>query len=112
MTLSVRSAAAPALPQPGRYRHFKGGDYELLSVATHTETNEPLVVYRSVTEPHRVWVRPLAMFLDVVEGPAGVCRRFEPASGSPTATRIRTRLQDIAASAAALTTMGRSPRRQ
>jgi hypothetical protein len=65
--------------EPGRYRHFKGGVYEVLSVGQHTETEELLVVYRSVDDPATVWVRPLEMFADHVEGPDGVSPRFEPA---------------------------------
>jgi len=64
------------IPQPGRYRHFKGGEYELLSVAHHSETKELLVVYRSVDDPDTTWVRPLEMFSGVVERPDGPCPRF------------------------------------
>ncbi len=46
---------------PGLYRHFKGGLYDLLGVATHTETGEELAVYRSI-ETGRLFVRPAAMF--------------------------------------------------
>jgi hypothetical protein len=106
------SASVRTLPLPGRYRHFKGGDYELLSVATHTETKEPFVVYRSVEDPDRVWVRPLEMFLDVVEGPKGACQRFEPANGLLAAPRVLSRLHDLVASAVAFAETGRSLRRQ
>jgi hypothetical protein len=67
------------IPQPGRYRHFKGNEYELLSVARHTETAELLVVYRAVDDPSCIWVRPLPMFLDLVDSPAGPHPRFQPA---------------------------------
>lgn len=66
-----------SLPEPGRYRHFKGGEYDLVSIAQHTETDELLVVYRSVKEPDRLWVRPLAMFVEQVERPEGTFPRFE-----------------------------------
>ena len=46
----------------GRYRHFKGMEYEVLGVATHSETGEPLVVYRALYGEHRLFVRPAAMF--------------------------------------------------
>ena len=45
--------------EPGRYRHFKGGEYEVLAVATHSETHEPMVVYRPLYGDHGWWVRPL-----------------------------------------------------
>lgn len=52
---------------PGRYRHFKGNEYEVLGVATHSETHEPLVVYRPLYGAGGLWVRPLALFGDHVE---------------------------------------------
>lgn len=70
------------LPRPGRYRHFKGRDYHLLSVARHTETDEWLAVYRSDDEPSKIWVRPLSMFLERVDGLNGR-RRFEPTEEGP-----------------------------
>ena len=52
---------------PGRYRHYKGGEYEVLGVATHSETGESLVVYRPLYGERGLWVRPLAMFVETVE---------------------------------------------
>ena len=64
----------PALPatSPGRYRHYKGGEYEVVGVARHSETLEPLVLYRPLYNPSGWWVRPHAMFFEqlVVEGQA------------------------------------------
>lgn len=56
--------------QPGRYRHYKGNDYEVLGVAKHSETEEEVVVYRALYGERGLWVRPLVMFLEtvVVEG--------------------------------------------
>ena len=56
--------------QPGRYRHYKGNDYEVVGVAKHSETEEEVVVYRALYGEKGLWVRPLVMFLDtvVVEG--------------------------------------------
>lgn len=65
----------PDLP-PGRYRHFKGGEYDVLGVATHSETGEPLVVYRPLYGARGLWVRPLAMFLESVEHRGEVIARF------------------------------------
>lgn len=56
----------PATP-PGRYRHYKGLDYEVIGVARHSETLEPLVVYRPLYDASGLWVRPHAMFFEEVE---------------------------------------------
>ena len=56
----------PALP-PGRYRHYKGGEYEVLAVVRHSETLEPLVLYRPLYNETGLWVRPYAMFTEFVE---------------------------------------------
>lgn len=52
--------------QPGRYRHFKGREYEVLYVATHSETMEPMVVYRALYGERGIWVRPASMWNEVV----------------------------------------------
>ena len=59
----------PALPsiQLGRYRHYKGGEYEVLGVVRHSESLEPLVLYRPLYNSSGSWVRPFAMFLEPVE---------------------------------------------
>ena len=46
----------------GRYRHFKGMEYEVLGVATHSETLEPMVVYRALYGEGGLWVRPASMW--------------------------------------------------
>lgn len=51
---------------PGRYRHYKGGEYEVLFEARHSETEEVLVVYRTLYGDRGHWVRPKAMFLETV----------------------------------------------
>ena len=53
--------------QPGRYRHFKGGEYEVLGVARHSEGLEDMVVYRPLYNDSGLWVRPLSMFTETVE---------------------------------------------
>ena len=61
----------PLPPAPGgRYRHYKGGEYELIGVARHSETFEPLVVYRPLYGAGELWVRPHAMYFGsvVVDG--------------------------------------------
>lgn len=47
---------------PGKYRHFKGGEYELLGIAIHSETEEPMVLYRALYGDGRLWVRPAVMW--------------------------------------------------
>ena len=56
--------------RPGRYRHYKGNEYEVIGVAKHSETEETFVVYRALYGERGLWVRPLAMFLEtvIVEG--------------------------------------------
>ena len=58
----------PPLPEtpPGRYRHYKGMEYELLGAARHSETLEPMVVYRPLCGSSGLWVRPHAMFFEPV----------------------------------------------
>lgn len=58
-------SSLPATPE-GRYRHYKGGEYEVIGVARHSESNEPLVVYRPLYNATGWWVRPHAMFFDAV----------------------------------------------
>ncbi len=53
--------------QPGRYRHYKGRYYEVIDVAKHSETEELLVVYRCLYGEYSLWVRPLQMFLEMVD---------------------------------------------
>ena len=68
-------------PAPGdRYRHFKGGVYEVLLTAKHSETDEQLVVYRPEGSG-QWWARPLAMFAETVQHEGRSVRRFEPVSG-------------------------------
>jgi len=59
----------PALPAltPGRYRHYKGGEYEVSGVVRHSESLEPMVLYRPLGRDTGAWVRPLSMFLETVE---------------------------------------------
>ena len=51
----------------GRYRHFKGGEYLLLGIAHHSETMEPMVVYRALYGEGGLWVRPAAMWTQIVD---------------------------------------------
>jgi hypothetical protein len=95
--IPVASREAPThakvLPAPGLYRHFKGGEYELLNVARHSETEELLAVYRSVEDRETIWVRPLEMFTEIVEHAGAKQPRFVPVSGS---SKVRSRVDRIA----------------
>ena len=53
--------------QPGIYRHFKGNRYEVIGVASHSETMEPMVVYRALYGEGGLWVRPAAMWNELVD---------------------------------------------
>ena len=61
----------------GLYRHYKGGEYEVIGTARHSETLEPMTVYRALYGAHGLWVRPAAMFADVAEFNGKVQPRFE-----------------------------------
>ena len=64
-------------PKPGIYRHFKGNLYRLITLATHSETLEPLIVYQALYGERGFWVRPLAMFEETVEVDGRRVARFE-----------------------------------
>ena len=66
------------LLKPGRYRHFKGKEYQLLYVAKHSETLEPMVVYRALYGEMGVWVRPAAMWTEQVDRGGYHGPRFYP----------------------------------
>lgn len=60
----------------GKYRHFKGGEYEVIAVARNSETLEPMVVYRALYGDGDIWVRPLAMWDETVERDGVTYKRF------------------------------------
>ena len=70
----------PPLPNPplGRYRHYKGGEYEVIGVARHSESLEPLVLYRPLYNDSGLWVRPYAMFFEQIEVNGASMPRFAP----------------------------------
>lgn len=65
-------------PLPGHYRHYKGGEYEVVGKALHSETLEVLVVYRPLYGDGNLWVRPREMFLGTVEVGGATVPRFAP----------------------------------
>lgn len=62
--------------KPGRNRHFKGKEYEVLGIACHSETEEELVVYRALYGDFGLWVRPVRMWNETVERDGKTFRRF------------------------------------
>jgi hypothetical protein len=62
--------------QPGRYRHYKGHEYEVLGVARHSETEQEYVVYRALYGDGGLWVRPTEIFLETVLIDGHPCPRF------------------------------------
>ncbi len=64
--------------KPGRYRHFKGNEYEVIGVARHSETLEDMVVYRALYGDGGLWVRPAAMWSETVEKDGYRGPRFAP----------------------------------
>lgn len=63
--------------KPGKYRHFKGKEYELIGLATHSETLEPMVVYRALYGEGGLWVRPAAMWTEQIERDGYCGPRFQ-----------------------------------
>ena len=61
---------------PGKYRHFKGNEYEVLYIAKHSETMEDMVVYRALYGEHGIWVRPASMWNETITRDGKTFRRF------------------------------------
>ena len=72
----------PATPL-GRYSHYKGGEYEVIGTARHSETLEPLVVYRPLYNATGLWVRPHAMFFGSLEVDGVLKARFSAIDDAP-----------------------------
>ena len=68
---------------PGRYRHYKGGEYEVLGVARHSESEELLVVYRCLYDNNSLWVRPRDMFIETITVDGSSQPRFVRIDGTP-----------------------------
>ena len=62
--------------RPGRYRHFKGNEYEVIGIARHSETEEPMVVYRALYGSRGLWVRPAEMWNETVTRDGKTFQRF------------------------------------
>ncbi len=61
----------------GKYRHFKGNEYRVLYIAKHSETLEEMVVYQALYGDFGIWVRPAAMWDEIIERNGLTLRRFE-----------------------------------
>ena len=68
---------------PGRYRHYKGGLYEVLGTVRHSETLEPMTLYRALYGEQGLWVRPVAMFNGTVGVDGREQPRFAACAGTP-----------------------------
>jgi hypothetical protein len=73
----VRQGSAVEVIRPGRYRHFKGNEYEVIGVARDSETLQEVVVYRALYGERGLWVRSAAMFNEIIERDGLQVRRFE-----------------------------------
>jgi hypothetical protein len=63
--------------QLGKYRHFKGNEYEVIAVAKHSETLEHMVVYRALYGDYGIWVRPASMWQEEITRDGKTFKRFE-----------------------------------
>ena len=61
----------------GIYKHYKGNEYRVLGIATHSETLEKMVVYQALYGTYGIWVRPINMWNEVVEVNGQQVKRFE-----------------------------------
>jgi len=75
---SIKSVVGNNMLKLGKYRHYKGREYEVIGIAKHSETLEELVVYRSLYGEGQIWVRPLKMFLEEIEADGKKIPRFSP----------------------------------
>ena len=62
--------------KPGKYRHFKGNEYEVIGTAKHSETMEEMVVYRALYGEFGLWVRPASMWEETVERDGKTYQRY------------------------------------
>ena len=69
--------------RPGRYRHYKGNDYEVIGVARDSETEREVVVYRALYGERGLWIRPLEMFTETIERDGRKVQRFAYLTDAP-----------------------------
>ncbi len=80
MARNLRIAMGNNILGLGKYRHYKGNEYEVIGIAKHSETLEELVVYKARYGNYDLWIRPLKMFLEEVEVDGVKRPRFEKIS--------------------------------
>lgn len=68
--------------EPGRYRHFKGNEYEVVGLAKDSETMEEVVVYRALYGERGLWVRSARMFAEIIERDGRTMPRFQRIDGT------------------------------
>lgn len=61
----------------GVYRHYKGNKYEVIGMATHSETLEEMVIYKALYDDGKVWVRPAAMWNEEITINGKSVKRFQ-----------------------------------
>ena len=76
MSLAMNYEEALAQIPIGRYRHFKGNEYEVIGIARHSETEEAMVVYRALYGEYGLWVRPAGMWSETVVRDGKTYQRF------------------------------------
>lgn len=85
--LTANSDLPLIVPSTGRYRHYKGQYYQLISLAKHSESGEELAIYRCLYGNFLIWARPLCMFLENVCLPDGrIVPRFQMIDADKPAT--------------------------
>ncbi|MFY8328627.1 DUF1653 domain-containing protein [Pseudoalteromonas sp. ZZD1] len=72
----MTTAIKPLSLKSGLYQHYKGPQYKVLHVATHSETEEQLVIYQALYGEYGIWARPLSMFLETVKKDGQIIPRF------------------------------------
>ena len=85
MSYDTQDDDLPALicTPPGLYRHYKGGLYSVLATTRHSESLEPMTLYRALYGAQGLWVRPAAMFVEMVEYQGAMQRRFTRTADLP-----------------------------
>ncbi|MEM5509341.1 DUF1653 domain-containing protein [Pseudoalteromonas sp. AS71] len=72
----MTTAIKPLSLKPGIYQHYKGPQYKVIHVATHSETEEQLVIYQALYGEFGIWARPLSMFNETIEKGGNTIPRF------------------------------------
>jgi hypothetical protein len=76
----MKESSQPLTSILGKYRHYKGNEYEVLGVGKHTETEEKMVIYKALYPPFETWLRPYEMFFGTIELDGKNIARFEKIS--------------------------------